>query len=41
MQIKGNVVCAGCSLEEARETQPDRRNLLQLRHNQGQVVMNH
>jgi hypothetical protein len=39
MQIRGNVVCAGCSLDEAREAQPDRHNLVQLRHRRGEVVM--
>ncbi len=39
MQIKGSVVCVGCSLAEARAAQPERRNLIQLGHNQGQIVM--
>jgi hypothetical protein len=39
MFIKGSVVCSGCSLEQAREGQPDRRSLYQLSHKQGEVVM--
>jgi hypothetical protein len=39
MQIRGNVVCVGCSLDEARKAQPDKHNLVQLGHKQGQVVM--
>ncbi len=37
--IKGNVVCAGCSLEEVRQTQPSQHQLYQLMHEKGQVVM--
>jgi len=36
--IKGRVLCAGCSLEEVRRTQPARQ-LYQLRHEKGQVVV--
>jgi len=39
MQIKGKVVCAGCSLEEARKAQPREPKLYQLTHRRGQVVM--
>lgn len=39
MQIRGNVVCAGCSLAEARQARPDRHDLYQLTHKQGRVVM--
>ena len=39
VQIKGNVVCADCSLEEARNAQPRGSNLYQLTHKQGQMVM--
>ena len=39
VRIKGNVVCADCSLEEAREAQRRGSNLNQLTHRQGQMVM--
>lgn len=41
-QFTGQVVCAGCSLQEARKAQPQLTNLYQLSHvnpEQGQVVM--
>jgi hypothetical protein len=38
-QFTGRVVCVGCSLEEAREAQPDLTGLYQLSHDDGQVVM--
>jgi hypothetical protein len=37
--IKGQVLCAGCNLEEVRKAQPDTHHLYQLTHKQGQVVM--
>ena len=39
MKIRGNVVCAGCSLEEARKAQPNEHQLYELIHRRGQVVM--
>ena len=39
LQIKGKVVCAGCSLEEVRKGQPGTHNLYQLTHRQGRAVM--
>jgi len=42
MQFTGQVVCAGCSLQEVQKTQPQLTNLYQLSHvnpEQGQVVM--
>lgn len=39
MQIRGSVVCVGCSLAEAREAQPGEHRLYQFVHRQGQVVM--
>ena len=39
IQIKGSVVCTGCSLNEVREAQPQERKLYQLSYNHGQVVM--
>ena len=39
MQIRGKVVCVGCSLEEVREAQPSQHDLYQLTHGRGQVVM--
>lgn len=39
IQIKGSVVCAGCSLNEVRQAQPQERKLYQLSYNHGQVVM--
>jgi hypothetical protein len=40
VQIKGNVVCAACSLEEVRRAQPQEQKLYQLSYQHGQVVMN-
>lgn len=37
--IKGRVLCAGCSLEEMRQIQPNQYQLYQLVHEKGQVVM--
>ena len=39
LQITGTVVCAGCSLEEARQGQPHGSKLYQLTHRQGQMVL--
>ena len=38
-QIKGRVVCVGCSLEEARAADPTLHNLYELRHAQGRAVI--
>jgi hypothetical protein len=38
-QIKGKVVCVGCSLDEMRAAQPELQRLYQLNHAQGQLVM--
>lgn len=37
--IKGNVLCAGCDLDEASRAQPNLHHLYQLTHKQGRVVM--
>jgi hypothetical protein len=37
--IKGQIVCAGCELDEVSRTQPSMHHLYQLTHKQGQVVM--
>jgi hypothetical protein len=37
--IKGRVLCAGCSLEEMRQIQPNQYQLYQLVHDKGQLVM--
>lgn len=37
--LRGNVLCAGCTLDEVQKGQPDRHHLYQLTHKQGQVVM--
>jgi hypothetical protein len=37
--IKGNVLCAGCDLDEVQKAQPGTHHLYQLTHKQGQVVM--
>jgi hypothetical protein len=39
VQIRGKVICAGCTLDEVRKGQPDERGLYQLLHRQGQLVM--
>jgi hypothetical protein len=39
LQLRGTVLCAGCSLEEARKAQPNERQLYELRHRRGHVVM--
>lgn len=39
IQLKGTVLCAGCSLDEVRKTQPNGHHLYQLTHRRGQVVM--
>lgn len=39
VKITGTIVCAGCSVEEARQAQPDALHLYQLLHRQGQVVL--
>lgn len=38
-QLKGTVVCVGCTLEEAEGAQPQMRHLYQLVHAHGQLVM--
>jgi hypothetical protein len=38
-QLKGSVVCVGCSLDEVRAAQPHLTNLYELQHVQGRVVM--
>ena len=37
--IRGQVVCAGCTLDEVQKTQPNLHHLYQLTHKQGQVVL--
>jgi hypothetical protein len=39
VHIRGTVLCAACSLEEVRRTQPRDLVLYQLSHKQGQLVM--
>ena len=39
MTITGSVVCAQCSLDEARKAQPYDNHLYQLSHRRGQLVM--
>jgi hypothetical protein len=39
LQLTGQVLCAQCSLKEIQHSQPDLRNLVQLTHARGQVVM--
>ncbi len=39
LRIVGRVVCAYCDLHEARAAHPELTNLYELRHRQGQVVM--
>ena len=39
MRIRGNVICVGCSLEEARKARIDSSTLYQFTHEQGQMVM--
>jgi hypothetical protein len=39
LHLKGTVVCAQCSLEEVRKTQPDQVSLYQFTHAQGPLVM--
>ena len=39
-QVKGQVVCTNCSVEEVRKAQPDREGrLYQINHDNGQLVM--
>ena len=38
-QITGSVVCVGCSLNEVRAAQPEARQLYQLNHPHGQLVI--
>lgn len=38
-RFTGEVVCAGCSLEEAREARPNTGDLYVLQHPEGQVVL--
>jgi len=37
--IRGNVLCAGCDLDETSKAQPNLPHLYQLTHKQGRVVM--
>jgi len=37
--LRGNVLCAGCTLDEVQKAQPNKHHLYQLTHKQGQVVM--
>ncbi len=39
LHIKGKVLCAGCALDELRRTASAGRQLYQLTHEQGQVVV--
>jgi hypothetical protein len=39
VQIKGTLLCADCSLDEARQVHPPNTHLYQLTHRQGQVMM--
>ena len=39
MQIRGNMICAECSMAEACQTRPGRHDLYQLTGRQGRVVM--
>lgn len=38
-QLKGQVMCAGCSLEEVRKAQPSEHHLYQFSYSNGQIVM--
>ena len=38
-QFRARLICVECSLDEVQKTQPDKRMLIELRHNQGRVVM--
>ena len=38
-QLRGSVVCVGCSLEEVQAVRPHLTGLYELRHEQGRVVM--
>jgi hypothetical protein len=37
--LRGNVLCAGCDLDEVQKAQPGTHHLYQLTHKQGRVVM--
>jgi hypothetical protein len=39
IQLRGTVVCAQCTLDEARKAQPHEHALYELTHRQGQVVL--
>jgi hypothetical protein len=39
-QLRGNIVCVGCTAEEARSAQPNAINLYTLKFAGGQLVMN-
>jgi hypothetical protein len=39
IQLRGTVLCATCTLEEERKAQPHEHDLYELRHRQGQVVL--
>ena len=38
-QLRGSVVCVGCSLEEVQAARPHLTGLYEFRHEQGRVVM--
>ncbi len=37
--FRAKLICTDCSLNEVRRNQPDLHKLIELRHNEGQVVM--
>ena len=39
VKLRASVVCANCTLDEARAAHPDLTDLYELRHEQGQVVI--
>jgi hypothetical protein len=39
IQLRGTVLCAKCTLDEVRKAQPHEHDLYELRHRQGQVVL--
>lgn len=39
VQIHGTIVCAQCSLDDVRKTQPQRSHLYELTHRQGQIIL--
>jgi hypothetical protein len=38
--IRGNIICANCTLDEARRAEPKAGNLYEFEHDLGQVVVN-